>query len=156
MLSMGNSASVVRDQILSILERYSTEDINADSIIYEPGYSRTLRQCLNIDAQGKINAISLVINFLKDFPNLNLRDFKGNVPNGYTLKDIYDALEFSLLSEGIYQNDDMYEKASVLKVRLEQIINGYYNEFFTYQGNITKEEYIKRLFLNVNNANYTK
>ena len=151
MLSMGNSASVVRDQILSILERYSTEDINADSIIYEPGYSRTLRQCLNIDAQGKINAISLVINFLKDFPNLNLRDFKGNVPNGYTLKDIYDALEFSLLSEGIYQNDDMYEKASVLKVRLEQIINGYYNEFFTYQGNITKEEYIKRLFLNEDN-----
>ena len=149
-LSMGSNASTVRDQILSILERYSTVDINVNSSIYEPGYTRTLRQCLNIDAQGKINAISLVIKFLKDFPKLNLKDFKEYPPMGYSLEDIYDALEFSLLSEGIYQNEDMYEKASVLKVRLEQIINGYYNEYFNYSGFITKEDFVKKLFLSDN------
>ncbi len=150
MLSTGRNASQMRDQILSILERYNTPDINENSKIVEPGYTRTLRQCLNIDAQGKLNAISLVTEFLNQYKKKNLSEFKGGANDIYTLKDLYDALDFALLSEGIYNSEGIYEKASTLKVRLGHIINSPKCKFFEYNEIISKEDYIKNMFKDVN------
>ena len=150
MLSFGKNAAQVRDQILSVLERFNTPDINENSPIAEPGYTRTLRQCLNIDAQGKFNAIVLVTEFLNQYKKMDIQEFQGGIDDIYTLQDLYDALDFALLSEGIYNNEAIYEKASVLKVRLSHIINSPYKKFFEYPEIISKEEYIKKMFLDVN------
>lgn len=151
MLSVGKNASQMRDQILSILERYNTVDINENSKIVEPGYTRTLRQCLNVDAQGKLNAITLVAEFLNQYKKMDLDEFKGGASDIYSLKDLYDALDFALLSEGIYNSEGIYEKASTLKVRLGHIINSPMRKFFEYNEIISKEEYIKNMFKAENN-----
>jgi len=152
-LSSGKEASQIRDQFLSILNKYNTPDLNVNSEIKEPGYTRTLRQCLNIDNQGKINAISQVIDFLNQFKRMNLKEYVL-VPNlVYTLEDIYDALEFALLSEGVYNSVSMYERATTLKIHLHQIINGSNKKFFEYNGVISKKEYIEGLFKSPNGEN---
>ena len=152
-LSSGKEASQIRDQIISILTKYHTPDLNVNSEIKEPGYTRTLKQCLNIDSQGKINAISQVIDFLNQFKKMNL---KTNVviPNlSYTLEDIYDALEFALLSEGVYNSVSMYERAVSLKTHLYQIINSPNKRFFDYKDMISKQDYIEGLFRNEKGEN---
>ena len=147
-LSLGRNAAQMRDQMISILERYNTPDINENSKIVEPGYTRTLKQCLNVDAQGKLNAISLVIEFLNQYKNMSLEEFQGGASDIYNLQDLYNALEFALLSEGIYNNEGIYEKASTLKVRLGHIIHSPKRKFFEYDQVISKEEYIQNLFKN--------
>ena len=131
-LASGKEASQIRDQILSILAKYHTDELNENSKIQEPGYTRTVRQCLNIDDQGKINAISRVIDFFNQFKITSSEEY-AVVPNlVYSLEDIYDALEFALLSEGVYNSVSMYERAITLKIHLHQLINGPYKKFFEY------------------------
>ncbi len=148
-LSSGKEASQIRDQILSILAKYHTDELNEKSEIKEPGYTRTIRQCLNIDEQGKINAISRVIDFLGEFKKVTSEDF-GIIPNlVYTLEDLYDALDFALLSEGIYNSVSMYERAISLKIHLHQLIHGPYKKFFTYPYVISKKDFVEGLFRDV-------
>ena len=152
-LSSGKEASQIRDQIISILTKYHTPDLGVNSEIKEPGYTRTLKQCLNIDSQGKINAISQVIDFLNQFKKMNLQT-NVVIPNlSYTLEDIYDALEFALLSEGVYNSVSMYERAVSLKTHLYQIINSPNKRFFNYKDMISKQDYIEGLFHNQKGEN---
>ena len=152
-LSSGKEASQIRDQIISILTKYHTPDLSVNSEIKEPGYTRTLKQCLNIDSQGKINAISQVIDFLNQFKKMNLQT-NVVIPNlSYTLEDIYDALEFALLSEGVYNSVSMYERAVSLKTHLYQIINSPNKRFFDYKDMISKQDYIEGLFHNQKGEN---
>ena len=145
-LASGKSAAQIRDQFLSILAKYNTPTLNVSSEIREPGYTRTLKQCLNIDNQGKINALTLVTDFLNQFKRVNLQDYSF-VPNlVYSLEDIYDALEFALLSEGVYNSVNMYERAMSLKVHLHQIINSPNRNFFNFTQPISKKEYVEGLF----------
>ena len=62
------------------------------------------------------------------------------------MENLYDALEFALLSEGIYNNQSLYEKASNLKVKLHQIMQGPYHIFFEYNRTISKKEYVEEFF----------
>ncbi len=150
-LLSGKKASQIRDQILSILNKFGTDEINESSEIKELGYSRTLKQCLNLDGDGKINDISKVIDFLNNYKKLNISKYDVTADITYTLEDIYDALDFALLSEGIYTNSKMYESSSVLKTHLYQIINSPFKKYFVYNDIISKEEYIRRMFLTKSN-----
>ncbi len=152
-LASGKTASQIRDQVISILNKYNTPQLNVNSEIKEPGYTRTVRQCLNIDAQGKINAITQINDFLSQFQKLNLNDY-ALVPNlVYSLEDVYDALEFALLSEGVYNSVSMYERAMSLKTHLHQIITGPYAKYFRFNEVISKKEYVEGLFKHVNGEN---
>ncbi len=142
----GKNATQIRDQIISILMKYHTDTLNLDSEIIQPGYTRSIRQCLNIDAQGKINAIQYIIDFLSNFNKLNLDDHFIGDQFIYNLDDIYYALEFALLSEGIFNNQLIYEKANSLKIRLHSIINSEEKKYFEFGQAVGKEEYIHSLF----------
>lgn len=149
-LSSGKSAPQIRDQILAILKKFHTSDINEESKIIEPGYTRTLRQCLNIDAQGKINALSLVVDFLSQFNKVKIEEL-AMLPNTvYSLEELYDALDFSLLAEGIYNNVTMYERAINLKIHLHQVMNGPYRHVFEYHETISLQEYTENIFKDQN------
>ena len=52
-LSSGGTSSQIRDQVVAVLANYNTPTLNLDTLIVQPGYSRTIKQCLNIDSQGK-------------------------------------------------------------------------------------------------------
>ena len=145
-LSSGKGPAQLRDQVVAVLSSFYTKDINLESKIIQPGYIRTLRQCMNIDNTGKINTIQLVVEYLEQFVNEELVLSKDMKPEKFTLKDLRNAFEFALISEGVLKSDKVYDVNNILKVRLESIINGDYGCYFDVEEYISKEEYIKRLF----------
>ena len=144
-LSSGKNSTQIRDQVISILTAYNTEAINLDSKIKQPGYERTLRQCLNIDDQGKINALSLVIDFLQSYIKVDI-DIKLDENITYTLSDLYYALEFALISEGILTSESAFDKNNILKSRLQSIINSDKNEFFKFTKYQSRAEFVEEFF----------
>ena len=147
-LTSGRSSSHIRDQIIAVLSHYNTETLNLDSIIHQPGYDRTLRQCLLIDEQGKMNAIFEVVKFLQQFEKINLDKVNISSDLVYNLDDLYYALEFALISEGNITSDKAYKQNNILKTRLQTIINGNEKEIFDFNGYISKEEFIRKMFQN--------
>lgn len=145
-LSSGRNPVQIRDQIVAILSHYNTEKLNLNSVISQPGYSRTLKQCLNIDNQGKINAVNFVVEYLEQYGNIdpNTIDLDYNIY--YTLDDLYYALEFALISEGILKSDSIFDQINILKVRLKDIIDSSYKEYFKYEEFIGRDDYVKKVF----------
>lgn len=144
-LYSGGAASVIHDQILAILTSYNTKELNLETPVMQPGYTRTLRQCLIIDKEGKIGEIQLVSEFMKKFIN---NDLKLSLPDGtipFTLENLKEAFDYALISEGTLKSNKMYDKANVLKVRLESLIKSEYAEYFKYDRYIDKVGFIKEL-----------
>ena len=146
-LSSGRNPTQIRDQIIAILTRYNTRDLNLDTPIVQPGYTRTFKQCMNIDSSGKMTALDLIINYLQQYKQLDLSSITVNHNIKYGLEDIYYALDFALISEGALKSEKIYDEYNVLKVRLQQIINSENRRFFD-EGTerITKNEFVERLF----------
>ena len=144
-LRSGKDSSKLRDQLIAILTTYQTKDLNLESKIVQPGYVRTLRQCLFIDKTGKMQEMELVVDFISSFiiEGLEIPSPKGNIP--YTLRDLELALDFSLISEGVLKSDKVFDYANVLSVRLHTLINSEYAAFFEYNEMIDRKSYIARL-----------
>ena len=145
-LSCGKPAAAIRDQIIAALTKFNTINISLDAIIHQPGYDRTLRQCLLIDSQGKMNAIGPLTDFIKTFLNFDLNELKIKPNFIYTLEDLQVALDFSLLNEGVLNSSARYDKLNTLKIRLNSIINSEYKNIFEFNEVISKPDYIKQFF----------
>ena len=145
LLYSGGTPSQIRDQVFAVLTSFNTKDLNLDSKVVVPGWTRPLRQCLIIDKDGKLPEMQLIGDFLNTFVKEGL---KLELPDGsypYTLQELNDAFEFALISEGILKSSKVYDDNNVLKVRLQNLINGSYKNYFDMNNYITKEEYIKSL-----------
>ena len=84
--------------------------------------------------------------FLKQFEKISLEEVMVNYDYTYSLNDLYYALEFALISEGILNDAVTYSKNNILKTRLQSIINSDYKNVFEVSNFMDKEEYIKHLF----------
>ena len=151
-LYSGGVASQIHDQIFAILTSFNTPDLNLESPIVQPGYTRSLRQCLIIDKEGKIGEIQLVSEFIKKFVNdeLKLELPDGTIP--FTLENLKEAFDFALISEGSLKSDRTYDKANALKVRLDSLIKGEYAEYFKMEQYIDKNNFIRSLITADNGA----
>ncbi len=145
-LSSGKPATQIRDQVIAVLTNYNTSTLNLETIIAQPGYNRTLKQCLNIDSQGKLNSVAAVVDFLSKYTEVDLDDIEKPENLNYSLDDLYYALEFALISEGAWSNNVVFEKANVLKVRLKSIINSNTKKIFEVDKYMNKGHYIQKLF----------
>lgn len=144
-LSSGKPSTQIRDQILSILSRYNTSELNLETPVFQPGYTRPFRQCLLIDASGKIRDMELIINFLEAFLT---EDYELTLPDGtfmYTLDDLKDAFDFALISEGSLNSEKVYDEANILRIRLHSLANSKERVFFEYPEYVTKTQYIRNL-----------
>ncbi len=144
-LSSGKSPAQIRDQIFSVLTYYNTSELNLETEIIQPGYTRPIKNCLNIDATGKLREMELVVSFLETFLSDN---YELSFPDGsfkYTLKDLSDAFDFALISEGVLNSDKVYDEANVLKVRMHALLNSDESVYFEHDEYLTRDEYIKEL-----------
>ena len=144
-LASGRPPVQIRDQILSVLTHYNTRELNLEAEVFQPGYSRPLKQLFLIDASGKIREIELITSFLESFL---IDDLELSLPDGsfpYELKDLKDAFEFALISEGVLKSDRIYDDSNVLKVRLNSLINSNNSVYFDYPEYVNKTQYIKKL-----------
>ena len=96
----GKSAASIRNQITAVLSYYNTRDLNLDLKIVEPGYVRTLKQCLYVDSNNSMQAIEKVVSAVSQFITDDL-DYRNAEPVAFTLEDFSKALSFALISEGI-------------------------------------------------------
>ena len=146
-LSSGRNPNQIRDQIIAILTRYNTKDLNLETPIVQPGYTRTFRQCMNIDTSGKMAALDLIVDYLQQFKTLDLSSIEVSHNIKYGLEDIYYALDFALISEGVLKSEKIYDEFNALKVRLKQILNSDNSRFFDEgEERITKSEFVNKLF----------
>ncbi len=146
-LLSGANSTKIRDQVIAILTKFNTSQLNLESQIVQPGYVRTLKQCLFIDKTGKFQEIELVTEFIRSFisvdaeTNLN----KDHRQCYYTLNDLEEALEFALISEGILKSEKVYDEANVLSVRLHTLANSTNKVFFEYPKYIDRNGFIADL-----------
>ena len=144
-LSIGKESSQIRDQIFSVLSYYHTSELNLSTIVEQPGYSRELNKCFNLDATGKIREMELLMEFFQSYLT---EEYELNLPDGsfkYTLRDLKDAFEFALISEGILKSDKIYDETNVLKVRLHSLVNSEDVMYFDYPEYISRGDYIRKL-----------
>lgn len=149
-LSSGKPSTQIRDQVLSILTRYNTNELNLETPVFQPGYTRPFRQCLLIDASGKIRDMELIISFIEGFLT---EDYELTLPDGsfmYTLDDLKDALDFALISEGSLKSEKVYDDANLLRIRLHSLANSKEKVFFEYPEFVTKTQYIRNLLTSAN------
>ena len=144
-LLSGRPSVQVRDQIFSILAFYKTDELNLETTIYQPGYTRALKNCLIIDSDGKLREIELLTEF---FTKFLIESNEMNIPktnNVYTLKDLEDAIDFALISEGILKSEKIYDNNNTLKVRIHNLVEGEYKTFFEYNEFVTRKDYVNSL-----------
>ena len=146
-LMSGRSSVRIRDQVLAILSKYNTEDLNVETQIVQPGYTRTLKQCMYIDNSGKINSIELVENKLQEFI---IHDIELTLPDGtfkYTLNDLLDGLDFALIDEGVWKSEGTYDSVNFLKIRLQNLIKSDSSRYFDLEY-VSKNDFIESIFKN--------
>ncbi len=144
-LQSGKDSIKIRDQITAVLTTFNTDSLSLNSQIIQPGYVRTLKQCIYVDNSGKMQEMELVVNFISTFI---MEGYEIPNPNGsvmYDLSDLEMALEFALISEGILKSDKVFDYANILSVRLHSLASGNYSEFFKYDKMVTKSGYVRDL-----------
>ena len=151
-LQSGKDSIKIRDQITAVLTTFNTELLNLESQIVQPGYVRTLKQCIYVDNSGKMQEMELVVNYIQTFmiEGFELPNPTGNVM--YNLSDLEQALEFSLISEGILKSDKVFDYANVLSVRLHALASSEYNEYFSYPKMVNKSGFVRDLMTTRDNT----
>lgn len=144
-LKSGKDSIKIRDQVTAVLSTFNTDLLNLNSQIIQPGYIRTLKQCIYVDNSGKMQEMELVVNFISTFviEGFEIPNPKGDVQ--YELSDLELALNFALISEGILKSDKVFDYANVLSVRLHSLVNSDYAEYFKYDKMVTINGYIRDL-----------
>lgn len=141
----GGNYSEVRNKLLSVLSKFTTDDINLDVNLTKGGWTRSIRQCISIDSDEKFTDIEIVINYLEQFCS---SDVELTLPNGnsmYSINDFYSSLEFALISEGVFNSEKTFDYANILKIRLNSLINSDYCNYFICDNYISRNDYISSL-----------
>lgn len=136
-----------KNEIFTIIEVCHTKEFNFDSVIPGLGYTRTLSECFEIDSNGNFGESVLITNYILGKINDDLDSIKEPEKAAYSLKDFAAALEFTLISEGFQHNQNLHDDATILKVRLNSIINSKLNNFFSSEY-IALPNYISSLVAN--------
>lgn len=144
----GAASTKIRDQVVAILTKFNTPELSLNSQIVQPGYTRTLKQCLYIDKTGKMQEMELVVEFIRSYIIEEQEELTDDQKSKfYTLTDLENAMDFALISEGMLKSDRIFDMANVLSVRLHTLATGENAIYFDCQNYMTEEEYINRLVM---------
>ena len=145
-LLSGKESTKIRDQVIGVLTKFNTPTLRLDTPIVQPGYTRTLKQCLYIDKTGKIQEMELVVEFIRAYiidENIDIPKEELNL--FYTLNDLEMAMDFSLISEGILKSDKVFDNANIISVRLHTLATSDNKYYFSYPRYVNREQYIQSL-----------
>ena len=136
-----------RNDIFTIIENCKTKDFNLDANIEGIGYVRKFHECFQIDKMGAFSENILITKYISNFINNEYDNFEPKKEAYYTLEDIEKALEFTLISDGWFKNENSYVDAMKIKVRLHSLVTSNYKNVFTYPNYIDLEHYISSLLI---------
>ena len=139
------TSSKIRDQIFEILTEINTSEISLETEVPGIGFTREFRNCFDIDSEGRFAERKIISDYIKSFIDENRKWNYDSNKVAYSLKDLEVALNFTLYSERYLLNEEMYDSAMSLKVRLHDLATRDKSKFFNAEEYIELEDYIKRL-----------
>ena len=144
------TASKIRDQIFEILSETNTPDLSLDTDVPGIGFTRRFRNCFDIDSEGRFAERKIIADYINSFID-DTRKWNFSAEGvSYSLHDLEVALNFTLYSERYLLNESMYDSAMSLKVKLHDLASREMGKFFTSNGYIKLEDYIKKIQINGN------
>ena len=144
-LLSGNDSTKIRDQVIGVLTKFNTPTLNLESQIVQPGYTRTLKQCLFVDKTGKMQEMELVVEFIRGYIIEDEVLDESDANPFYSLNDLELAMDFALISEGVLKSDKVFDNANIMSVRLHSLATGENRHYFTYPKYITKDQFVESL-----------
>ncbi len=144
------TSAKIRDQIFEILSETNTPELNLETEVPGIGFTRMVRNCFDIDSEGRFAERKIISDYIKSFIDDNRVWNYEATKVAYSLKDLEVALNFTLYSERYLLNEVMYDSAMSLKVRLHDIASRDKSRFFSGNEYIEEDKYIKRLQVNGN------
>ncbi len=139
------TAASKRNDIFSIIASCSTPQFNLEAPVQGIGYVRKFRECFLIDNTGQFTESVLITQYITSFIDEELEKFEPTADHFFTLDDVEKALQFTLISEGLLRNEQLYNEAITLKVRLHALAVGENKEFFNYPQYISMENFVASL-----------
>ena len=130
-LSSGRQSTQIRDQIFSVLTRYNTSELNLETKVFQPGYVRSLKQCLLIDSSGKMREMELLVSFIEKYEKNKMK---------------------AIIYTKEYFHDKFKEKEDILK--FYECMVYFYRDILNYKTNgqvIMYEDYIDLIKYVANN-----
>lgn len=137
----------IRDQIFSILTSCNTRELNLDVEVPGVGYTRQFRKCFEIDSQGQFAERVLITEYIKKFVDNDTKWKEDYTPVYFTIDELEEALNFTLISEGVLLNEKSYAEGTALKVKLHSIANSSLRKYFEVEKFCTINEFISDLIL---------
>lgn len=131
-----------KNDIFSIVETCPTPNFNMDATIAGVGYTRKLRDCFHIDKTGTFTEGILFTEYVSSFVRDALDDYEPQKLTFYNLKDLEKALDFTLISEGWYNNPNTYADAASVRVRLHSLITGEQSKIFDYKEHVDVNQFL--------------
>ena len=144
------TSSKIRDQIFEILSETNTPELSLETEVPGIGFTRQFRNCFDIDSEGRFAERKIISDYIKSFIDEDRKWNYDSTGVSYSLHDLEVALNFTLYSERYLLNEAMYDSAMSLKVKLHDLATRSNSAFFTNEGYITIDEYIKRIQINGN------
>ncbi len=139
------TTSYKKNEIFKVIEVCHTKEFNFDSVIPGLGYTRSFSECFEIDSNGNFGESVLITEYILKHIDESITEMPIPEKAFYTLKDLANALEFTLISEGFQGNQMMYNEAMILQVRLNTIIGGQVNNYFDGSKYTSTEEFVAEL-----------
>ena len=144
-LYTNQTSSSKRNDVFKILATCSTNQFNLEAPVQGIGYTRKFRECFTIDTQGNFPESILMTEYVTKFIDESLDTYEPTEIKFYTLEDLEKALEFTLISEGLLNNEETYSDAITLKVRLHSLTISESSQYLRFPSFITMENYIASL-----------
>ena len=144
-LFTNETSSSKRNDVFNILSTCSTREFNLEAPVQGLGYVRKFRECFTIDSKGQFSESILLTEYVSKFIKDDLDNYEAPMTNFYTLEDLEKALNFTLIAEGLLKNEQAYNDAITLKVRLHSLIIGEYHDYFKVPQYMTRENFIASL-----------
>lgn len=139
-----------KNQVFKIIEACNTYEFNFNSQIQGLGYTRKFSECFAIDSNGNFGESVLINDYILSFLDDDLENSKEPDIAYYNINDFQKAMDFTLISEGFQNNENIYSDAIILKVRLHSIINSKMVNYFDCEKKINAERYISDLVVKNN------
>ncbi len=145
------SSTAKKADIFSIVTSCSTDEFNLKAELQGVGYTRIFSECFGIDRNGEFGESVLLNEYINKFIDDNLES-SIIIPDQafFTLNDLANALNFTLIGEGFQENKTIQDSAVILKVRLNSLMNSSNNVFFNATEYTNLETYISTLIMNNN------
>ena len=144
-LYTNQTAASKRNDVFDLIATCNTKEFSLETQVQGVGYTRSFRNCFMIDTKGNFPELNLLTEYVTGFIDDEYDKLENKLPGYYTLEDLENALNFTLISEGMLRNESLYDDAILLKVRMHSLVNGDYNRFFRYPEYVTLENYVASL-----------